>query len=79
MQEKLIGLRRGRFITQQTMADKLNIDLRTYQSKERGDTQFKLNEIFAISEILSLPIQDIFLKPNFEKRETRVNLGGNHE
>ena len=71
MQEKLIGLRRGRFITQQTMADKLNIDLRTYQSKERGDTQFKLNEIFAISEILGLPIQDIFLKPNFENREIK--------
>lgn len=69
MQERLIGIRKGKLITQQIMADELGIDLRTYQSKERGETQFKLNEIYKVAEILGMPIQEIFLNPNFEKQE----------
>ena len=53
MQDKLIRLRKGNLITQNSMAKLINVDLRTYQNKERGDTQFKQNEMFAIAKFFN--------------------------
>ena len=71
MQDKLISIRRGKMLTQKDMAKVINVDLRTYQAKERGETQFKLNEMFAISEYFKMTIEDIFLNNNFMKHEIK--------
>ena len=60
MQDKLIAIRRGSMLTQSDMAKIINVDLRTYQAKERGESQFKLNEMFAISECFGLTMEEIF-------------------
>lgn len=71
MQSKLIVLRRSNLLTQQNVADYLEIDLRTYQAKERGETQFKLNEMYLLSQLFHKSIDEIFLDPNFMKHEIR--------
>ena len=65
MQDKLIRLRKGNLITQNSMAKLINVDLRTYQNKERGDTQFKQNEMFAIVKFVNKKIDEIFLPTDF--------------
>lgn len=72
MQNKLIGIRKGKLITQQQMADALDIDLRTYQAKERGESQFKLNEMFGIAQLFNMKIDDIFLPDNFTIHEVKL-------
>ena len=69
MQDKLIAIRRGAMLTQSDMAKVINVDLRTYQAKERGESQFKLNEMFAISEYFGMTMDEIFLNKNFMKYE----------
>lgn len=69
MQEKLAALRRLYNISQKEMADIIGVDLRTYQNKETGLSQFKANEMFAIAQKFQLPIDQIFLPTNFEKHE----------
>ena len=69
MQDKLIRLRKGNLVTQSSMAKLINVDLRTYQNKERGDTQFKQNEMFAIAKFFDKKIDEIFLPTDFMERE----------
>ncbi len=64
-QTRLASLRRYHNLTQEQMADFLNINLRTYILKEKGTSQFKLNEMYAISRKFDIPIDDIFLPPDF--------------
>lgn len=69
MQEKLAALRRYHGLSQKDMADLIGIDVRTYINKENGVSQFKANEMFAISRKFQMPIDEIFLPTNFEKHE----------
>ena len=68
-QSELAALRRYHNISQQKMADHLGINLRTYIFKENGTSEFKLSEMFYISQLLGKPIEEIFLSENFMLRE----------
>lgn len=69
MQTKLIGLRKYNDKTQRDMADLLGVDVRTYINKEKGITQFKMGEMFKISQYFQKPIEEIFLPTNFMNYE----------
>lgn len=69
MQYLLDSIRRSKKITQEDMAKLLNIDVRTYQNKEKGVTQFKQNEMFIIAKFFNKKIDEIFLPTNFENHE----------
>lgn len=69
MQYLLDSIRRSKKITQEDMAKLLNIDVRTYQNKEKGVTQFKQNEMFIIAKFFNKKIDEIFLPTNFEDCE----------
>lgn len=69
MQYLLDSIRRSKKITQEDMAKLLNIDVRTYQNKEKGVTQFKQNEMFIIAKFFNKKIDEIFLPINFENHE----------
>lgn len=69
MEQPLEFIRRGNKITQASMAKLINVDVRTYQNKEKGITQFKQNEMFTIAKHLNMKIDEIFLPTNFEKHE----------
>jgi len=71
IQTELASLRRYHGISQEKMANLLNIDVRTYVFKEKGTHQFKLNEMFIISKTLSKPLEEIFLADNFMPREMK--------
>lgn len=43
------------------MAEYLDVDVSTYQNKETGKTQFYADEMFKISNLFELPLEDIFL------------------
>lgn len=73
MQEKLIRLRRGNLESQSALAKLIGVDLRTYQNKESGKTQFKANEMFAIAQHYKMDIGEIFSPTNFMNREVRSN------
>jgi len=65
-QDKLIAWRKYNGLTQKDMADKLGISWRTYANKERGFTQFKLEEMFAIAKILNKTLDEVFSPPKQE-------------
>lgn len=69
VQERLISFRMFKRITQEEMAQVIGVDLRTYINKEKGISQFKLNEAFAIAVKLEMNLDEIFINPNFIKHE----------
>lgn len=69
MQYKLEALRRSLKESQEDMAKLINVDVRTYQNKEKGITQFKGDEMFLIAQHFNKKIDDIFLPPDFMKHE----------
>lgn len=66
---ELRRLRKYHELTLQNMADLLNIDLRTYINKENGISQFKMNEMYIISQKFNKSMDEIFLPKNFMKHE----------
>lgn len=60
-QKELKALRRYHGITQEKMAGHLKISLKTYISREKGDTEFKLHEIYKITKLFNRPFNDIFI------------------
>ena len=69
MQYLLMGIRKVNNLTQGDVAKLINVDVRTYQNKEKGVTQFKQNEMFILAKYFNKKIDEIFLPINFEKRE----------
>lgn len=61
--QKLKGKRVERNKTQSDVAKALNLDLRTYNYKENGKTEFKTSEVKELAIFLELTpdeVQDIF-------------------
>lgn len=69
MQTNLIELRTKSKNTQKELADLIGVDVRTYINKEQGISQFKANEMFAISMHFKKDLESVFLPTNFMKRE----------
>lgn len=69
MQELLIRARKSNLETQEDIARLINVDVRTYQNKEAGVSQFKQNEMFIIAKHYNRRIDEIFSPTNFIKRE----------
>lgn len=71
MQWKLIRLRKERNLTQEDLAKKLGIEPSTYRNKETGKTQFKMEEMFILSDYFDESIENIFLSTNFTVRDKK--------
>ena len=69
MQYLLESVRRSKKESQEVLARLINVDVRTYQNKERGITQFKQNEMFIIARHYNHKVDELFLPTNSEKRE----------
>lgn len=61
MQEKLILLKEERNVTNKELAELLKITPIQYRRKEKGEVQFKLNEMLLISEFFGKTLDEIFL------------------
>lgn len=72
MQNLLIKKRKSNLETQEDIARLINVDIRTYQNKEYGISQFKQNEMFIIAKHFNCLIDEIFLPTNFEKHEVCI-------
>lgn len=70
-QTRLEAIRKYYKITQKQMAELINVNVRTYINKEKGTTQFTMNEMFIISNKLNMPIEEIFLPNNFTLHEVK--------
>lgn len=61
MQKKLYFIRKFDFkMTQQEVANYLGLTLVTYQRKEKGESLFNSNEMFALSKLFKRDIEEIF-------------------
>lgn len=69
MQYLLEAVRRSRKESQGALAKLINVDVRTYQNKEKGVTQFKQNEMFIIAKHFKRKVDELFLPTNFENHE----------
>lgn len=69
MTQPLETIRRGARESQKFIAGLIGVDVRTYQNKEKGITQFKQSEMFIIARHYNRPIDEIFSPLNFEKHE----------
>lgn len=72
MQTNLIQIRNSLNVTQKQLADFIGVDVRTYINKEQGISQFKCNEMFAISYYFKKDVESIFLPSNFMNREVSI-------
>ena len=61
MQEKLILLKEQKRLTNKEMAEMLGITPIQYRKKEKGEVQFKLNEMVKLSEYFGKTMDEIFL------------------
>lgn len=66
---ELSKLRKYNELTYKEMGTLLNIDERTYYNKEKGLSQFKLNEMFIISRKFNKSMDEIFLPKDFMNHE----------
>lgn len=73
MDQPLEKIRRAAKESQKFVAELIGVDVRTYQNKEKGVTQFKQSEMFIIARHYNKPIDEIFLPTNFEKHEVLAN------
>lgn len=63
MQKKLYFIRKFDFkMTQQEVANYLGLTLVTYQRKEKGESLFNSNEMFALSKLFKRDIEEIFIE-----------------
>lgn len=60
MLSKLKGKRVEKGLTQKEISKQMNMEVATYTRKERGKTQFRLDEINKILTILDCKFEDIF-------------------
>ena len=56
--EALKQLRKNSKISQEEMARTLNISLRAYQLKEKGESELKLSELITLADKLGLELTD---------------------
>lgn len=61
VQIKLLGYRKNNKVNQSTLANLINVSLRTYSDKEQGKIQFKCDEMFKIAEYFGVTVDEIFL------------------
>lgn len=69
MQWELIKKRKEAGLTQKDMAKMLGISESSYTNKERGDYQFKQDEMFMAADYFDCRIDEIFLPSNFTVRK----------
>ena len=61
MQIKLYEARKQAKLSQQEVADILSISRNSYGQKERDDVSFNLEEMFTLSELLNMSLDDLFI------------------
>ena len=61
VQIKLYEARKRAKLSQQEVADILGISRNSYGQKERDDVSFNLEEMFTLSELLNMSLDDLFI------------------
>lgn len=61
MQEKLLIIRKKNKVSQEKLAEILNISVKTYAFKETGKTEFTMSEMFKIADYFNMEINEIFI------------------
>ena len=69
---KLKSLRVEQNMTQEDISKILGIHEATYNRKEQGLNRFSLDEAKVISDLFSLPIEDIFFKTTVQLKWTNL-------
>lgn len=72
MQSKLLILRKEHHLTQKQLAGMLGITPKTYGLKERGESAFDADEMWKISTLFKLPIEEIFLPRCYQNGDKEV-------
>lgn len=73
MNIKLKAKRVERCLTQEELAEKLDMNTATYNRKENGIVDFTLTEIQELMDILDCEFNDIFLKKQVANKYEKEN------
>jgi len=57
---KLISVRISKGMSQKIIADKMNMDVSTYNRKEKGVSKIRQEEWIRLADILAVPIEEIY-------------------
>ena len=69
MQIKLYDARKQAKLSQQEVANILGISRNSYGQKERGNVPFNLEEMFALSDLLNISLDDLFISKSKKEVE----------
>ncbi len=78
VKEKLVQIRTKHSFSQQFMADKMCIDVSTYNRKEKGSVKIREDEWQKLAVILGVPIEDIYEPEEVHHFVFKDNAVGNY-
>ncbi len=74
--EKVISRRKELAVSQETIADWLNVTTTTVSQIENGNTEIDINMCLILAEKLDIPVEEIFVRKQQEKpRHDRLLIG----
>lgn len=81
--KRLISIRTSKGLTQQQVADQLFMDISNYNRKEKGHVKIRPDEWEKLSDILEIPLEEIYEAEEahcfvFRDSSTGNYLGTNH-
>ncbi|NBR15990.1 MAG: XRE family transcriptional regulator, partial [Crocinitomicaceae bacterium] len=80
---KLASVRKSKGLSQKEVAERLFVDVSTYNRKEKGSVKIRNTEWIKLSQFLNVPIEEIFEEDEshvfiFNDNSTGSYLGTNH-
>ena len=60
LRENIRTLREDKKITQEAMAEKLNVSKTCYAKWERGESQIRVERLVQIAQVLDVPLEELF-------------------
>jgi DNA-binding XRE family transcriptional regulator len=76
--EKLIEVRNMRGFTQTDMAEKLSMEVSSYNRRENGETKIRIDQWAKLAKVLNVPIENIYEEDEKQSLNFKDNATGNY-
>ena len=76
--EKLIEMRKIRGFTQKDMADRLHLEVSSYNRRENGETKIRIGQWVELAKMLNVPLENIYEEDENTSVTFKDNATGNY-